>query len=211
MDDSLEDRLAKVLKRHLQLDDYSDKGMAGGFLNPILTTPLEIFDGKSDIEVLDRLSRALAVLHPDVFEQMTPAARDQLNFRLLVDFEENREEREAFRTKTGQARFRALTNLMEASENIRQLIDQVRREIEASPRTRKSLKLINMKALQTVDTAADWWERYSGRKVPTAEIKDAQPFARFLADLFEVLEIDSSPVTAHRAWLKNMPKSPERI
>ena len=57
-------------------------------------------------------------------------------------------------------------------------------------------------AVGVVDVARRIWHRRSGKSAP-ATLNPESPFARFLADLFFALKMDTcDPVTAMRAWQK---------
>ena len=88
------------------------------------------------------------------------------------------------------------------------IVDAVRREIETSDRKRRSLQVIEMDRLQVVEYAVDFWKRFSKREVPTADIKPAQPFTKFLADLFLCFDLNSPPEKAFGSWLKQQRTPP---
>ena len=185
--------------------------LANSLCNVVYSTDYVLYDGPKDLAALDRITLGLANLDQNVLHQMSGAAHELLLMRLRVGTDDDVTSMREFVSQIDGRYIRAFSEINSLASEIRTIVDAVRKEIETSDKTRRTLQTVKMERLQVVEHAVDFWKRFSKRDVPTTDIKPAQPFTKFLADLLLCFELDSSPEKAFSAWLKQQrPPPPSR-
>lgn len=180
--------LEEVFDKHLDVAGSDLYELADSFYNQAYSTDYCLYDGPKDLAALDRLSLGLASLDHNVLDQMSGAAKELLSKRLRVGTDDNMKQVEEFIERTGGLYSLAFREFTSLAPGIRTIVDAVRNEIDISDRKRRTLQTIEMERLQIVEYAVDFWRRFNRKDIPTTNIKPAQPFAKFLADVFFVVK-----------------------
>lgn len=194
--------LEEVFEKHLDVAGLDLYELADSFYNLVYSTDYCLFDGPKDLAALDRLTLGLANLDQNVLDQMSGAAQELLLMRLRAGTDDDLNSIREFVSRIDGRYIRAFSEINSLASEIRNIVDAVRAEIDTSDRKRRSLQVIEMERLQVVEYAVDFWKRFSKRDIPTTNIKPAQPFTKFLADLFLCFDLNSSPEKAFASWLK---------
>lgn len=200
--------LEEVFEKHLDVAGLDLCELADSFCNLVYSTDYRLYDGPKDLAALDRLTLGLASLDESVLDQMSGSARELLLMRFRVGTDDDANSMREFVSRSDGCYSRVFSEITSMASELRVIVDAVRREIETSDRKRRSLQLIEMDRLQVVEYAVDFWKRFGKREVPTAEIKPAQPFTKFLADLFLCFDLNSAPEKAFGSWLKQQRTPP---
>lgn len=200
-------QIEAILRRHL-----GDRDRPWAFMSEVLLKEVDeanfvLFDGPKDLEALNQISRGLANVDQRVVASLSDSARQLLSDHLQSGFLSEPSDGASARSERSDFQS-AFFKFAETASEIRDHVEMVRCVIELSKRTKRSVGQIKSDRLHVVDVAVRFWELYAEKPLPEAEIKEGQPFSRFLVDLFEVFEIDSGPVRAHRAWLAQAGRSP---
>lgn len=199
-DEDLEDDLEEILRRHLDLGDTDPEGLADAFLALVSQLPLGLYDGPKDIAVLDRLIQGLTLLNETVLSDFSLTANEELSMRLFETDRSGSEFELSHDNYCTPNLGSAFFDFLKLAPVVRNAVTKFRDEIEASEKKRKSLARIDLYRLAVVHNAVLCWKNFGRRPLPTADIKPAQPFARYLADVLELFEIESSPTKAYQSW-----------
>lgn len=106
--------------------------------------------------------------------------------------------------KRGYPQNAAIEALLKYAPELKKAIANTKKDILASPRTRKSPSQINLGGVQCVEAARNAWEENTGKKPPSKDLNAGSAFGKFLADLFDAYEIEGEPKSAFRAWARLM-------
>jgi hypothetical protein len=197
----LEEQLASVFSKHLKAGNPDFRKQAKTFVNVLQWRPFSLYDRKKDLETLDRFVAGLSHLHQTVLEDLSPAARKRLDSRLRTGAANDDDSILDFMTQSDGVHAQTFYDAVERAEELRRLVEATRSDIEASPRTRRTLSVINVDRLQVVAIAAPLWARQNAADLPGKGIKETHALARFLADLFALLAMETSPTKAYDAWI----------
>lgn len=197
----LERKLDSVYKKHLKTENMDLNKLAKKFLNLLQWRPFSLYDRKGDLEVLHRFTVSLSHLDQNVLESLNVAARKRLESRLRLGAESSDDGVFEFMNRSDGSHAQTFYDVVEKAAELRQLVEASRKDIETSSRTRRTLSVINMDSLQDVAVAARLWAQHNIADLPSKGIKETHALARFLADLFVLLEIDTSPTKAYDSWV----------
>ena len=208
--------LCNLTERHFR-EIYSDtewladRLMSHGLLNGYA---YDVIDGLRDLEALQRIDRALIELSracSDVAITGAAALRVQHALMFGPHLENPNRDKEAsfaYVEAHGQPNAIAFSKIAYETAVFREAITKVIRGIKSDPRTKRSLKLINVEAIGLVDGCRFIWKMATGKDAPSKDLNPASKFATFLADAMETCEIPGDPRSAFLAWAREQKKRP---
>lgn len=206
---------AAIISKHLDASERDAAGLAEGLISHGLLNTYQVFGKARDIAAMKRVRAALIEVNRAMSEvSMGQRAQDTIHQAIIFgpffdkvmteDHSFSTDEFEAFLNKTGQQDLAALTRIECESDRFISAIDVAIRHVEQSPHTRQSATRINTQAVGIVSASVFIWQ-LAGKKPPKA-LNESSPFANFLADIFETLELDATPRAAFNAWIRERDK-----
>jgi hypothetical protein len=207
--------IAAIIAEHLDASEGGAAGLAEGLISHGLLNTYQVFEQARDIAAMKRVRAALIEVSRAMSEvSMGKRAQDTIHQAIVFGpfFEKmmaengsfSKDEFETFLNKTGQPDLAALTRIECAADRFRNAFDLAIRHVKQSPYTRQSATRINTQAVGIVSASAFIWQLAG--KTPPKALNDSSPFANFLADIFEALEIDAAPRSAFNAWTRERKK-----
>lgn len=204
----IEAQLVAVFEQHLDLGDRDIEKMARKFLNVLGWKPFTLYDRKKDLEALDRIIQGLSHLDRRVYDGLSVSARKRLDSRLGLGADCSDSDILDFMQRSDWRHSEVFHEFLDLASELRSIVKAARRDIEESERTRRTLSVIKSDRLQLVQVAAPLWADTQKRALPGKGIKETHPLAKFLAALFELLDMDTSPAKAYDGWLKQKESTP---
>ncbi len=198
----VEQQLVEAFKAHLDVEGANLEKMVNNFLSFLRWKPFTLYDRKKDLEALDRFILGLSHLDKRVYDSLSISARKRLDSRLGLGADYSDEGILDFMQRSEERHVRLFMDLLAHASELRTLVAAARKDIEVSERTRRTLSVINVDRLHVVALAAPLWAARNRQDLPAKGIKETHALARFLAVLFGILGIDTSPTKAYDSWLE---------
>lgn len=194
--------IEKLLKKHLEAPDALLKHLSEVMIRWFEQEEFILFDGPKDTEILADISLALRALDARRLAQLSYGAQKLLGEQLSANILNAKTIEKPSQDGDAPGLKERLAEFARTAEDLQTHVDAVTREIEKSARTKRSIALLKRDRLHLVDIAAQYWEHWGPGGVPKAEIKDHQPFARFLGDLADLFNVETIASKAQHSWLK---------
>ena len=149
-------------------------------------------DRTNDVKGLDALETALRKLTPVLEAVSTPSI-----MTLMAHFMHSGE----YSEKDGERLAGSLLALTQDRDRLLAGIDASRKALdENDPLIRRSLKTLNVEAVQIVDAAIKVWDKHQDRPAPRKALNGGHSFGKFIGDLFYACDVEGDPKSAFRAW-----------
>lgn len=149
-------------------------------------------DKTNDVKGLDALETALRKLAPVLEGVSAPSV-----MTLMAHFFHSGE----YSEEDGKRLAGAVLALTQERVRLLAGIDAARRDLdEPHPLIRRSLKTINLEAIQVTDGAVQVWAKYHYRPPPKKALNPASAFGLFVCDLFDACGLEADPKAAFRTW-----------
>lgn len=205
--------LSRVMRVHFESDGDHADFLADRLLSRGILNPYEVFDRPKDLAALRRIDAALLEITRAMSDAaMTDLARFTLSQSImfgefldrlpLASDSADGKALTAYLDHTGKPDAAALTRIEDGIGRMRAAVARASRQIEKSPRAKKSAARLNADAVGLVDACRFVWELATEKPAPKKDLNAASPFGHFLADVFEVCGVAADPRSAFLAWAR---------